>query len=138
MSLLDSLKEGEPVEVWPFPGKRVQAHPQSFGRFVKPEGEKLPYSAWLLARISDGSLLLSDPRENLAHGEEVDVAPEVSEESVDANATATGLAPGEPLAAVGPVDALVNDGGAPRVGELAKAPKVIHLEPPAETAEKSE
>lgn len=70
------FREGQAVKVYPRPGLRVQAFPDIFGRFVPEEGQELPWSEWLAARVRDGSLLLTDPSERFSAHDEKNPLPE--------------------------------------------------------------
>jgi len=56
------FQTGALVKVWPRTSLLVQEDPNIPGRFMPPEGKELPWSEWLMCRVSDGSLLLTDPR----------------------------------------------------------------------------
>lgn len=143
--MIDRLKVGDTVKVWPRPGLRVQAHAGIPGRFIPDEGDEMKWSPWLAARVADGSVLLTDPnaryavatRDDGAAAEEARAAVgfEVVAEA-DHQVQPRELEPGEVLEAVAPPPGVVTE----RISadELREPPAVIHLEPPAEKAEKAE
>jgi len=51
---------GEPIHVWPHPGKQVRQFAE-LNRYLPPEGMTLPWSQWLEERHGDGSIHLTDP-----------------------------------------------------------------------------
>jgi hypothetical protein len=59
--MLDRIKIGDTVKVWPKPGLRVQSHADIPGRWLADEGQDVVWTDWLAARARDGSLLLTDP-----------------------------------------------------------------------------
>lgn len=59
--MIDSIKIGDTVKVWPKPGLAVQSHADIAGRFLATEGQEVVWTEWLRQRLADGSLLLTDP-----------------------------------------------------------------------------
>jgi hypothetical protein len=60
--MLDRIKIGDTVRVWPKPGLRVQSHADIPGRWLADEGQDVVWTDWLAARARDGSLLLTNPK----------------------------------------------------------------------------